>query len=676
MPLLLRAVCCLLLGLTCLGAWALDLHAGTDSVNVVDVAEVLEDSSGMLDIDAVRSPPVAARFRPALHDGSALNFGFTKSAYWLRIPLSRVGAAPKQWLLEIPYAQLNEVELHSPEGPPVITGSRRPLSSRPVFHRYFAFPLQIGTEPRYFYVRATSHYALTLPLVLWNPEAFSRHQQRVLMLQFLYAGGLLALLLYNLLLFLSLRDRRFFFYSFYALFFGLGMVAGNGYGRLMLWTESPFFDEISQSAMLGAAGVFMNLFARSFLRSRDKTPRLDGLMRLSCAVYAAIVLTLGASLWTQFPIDLLNQALMLNAVLGGALIFLCGWKVWLGGDKGARFFVLAWTILWLGILAAVLRAFEWLPSNTLTSYAVQIASIFEMLLLSLALADIIRAEREARESLQKQALDTQHQLVQVLKASEETLEGAVKERTEKLNAALAHEKEMLVQYRRFGSLISHEFRNPLAIIDSQLSVLRKEHERGLDQVEKRVTVIGSAAQRLKRLFESWLQSDQIIGNLKQVVPRWIPLPGWLERMVEAHAYQLINHDVRWHCAKDVKAVWADESCLEIAVSNLLDNASKYSTAGSTIQIEARQSPDWVGIAVTDQGCGIAPQHQEEVFQAFYRAAPETSVTGMGLGLAMVQRIMQAHGGRIELHSKPGKGSSFCLWLPNPTHAPENEDAPA
>lgn len=652
-------LCCLWL----MPAVALELTPADTRVNLAQALQVLEDPSGQLGIDDVRAPHMAALFKSPNIAGSDLNLGYTPSAFWLRVPLRRTQDAPAKWLLEVPYTKISTLDFYPPPGPAVLTGKERPLSSRPVHHRFFAFPTELDTTEQFFYIRATSSYALTLPLVAWQAQAFDNFQQRVLILQALYTGGLLALLLYNLLLFFSLHDKRFLLYSLYVFFFGMGIVASNGYGRLFLWTEWAAFDEIAQGALLSVAALLATEFARLFLLTRQRTPRIDRVLGISGALFGLIGACMLASVWWSVPVQWLYQSLMLNSMLMGVLIFVAGGKALRSGDRGARFFVLAWFILWLGVLLASLRTFGWLPTNGVTSYILQICSAFEMLLLSLALADTIHAERLAREQSQLQALEAQREVVEVLKTSGENLERAVDERTEQLKISLDQQNEMLHQYVRFGSLISHEFRNPLAIINAQLSVIRKEHDNGVDHIDQRVSVIGSATQRLARLFEKWLQSDRLKGNFQTINPSAIPLQDWLQDMAAANAYLLMNRPLVWHWADGARTLWADEPLLDIAVANLLENACKYSAADSPVTLATRWQPGMVGVAVSDQGCGIAPEHQRAIFNEFFRVAPESNIMGMGLGLALVDRIAKAHGGQVELTSQLGVGSCFCIWFP-------------
>ena len=602
-----KFICFLLLCCTWILTHAFVVETGATHTNLVAAAQMLEDPGGTWTLEDVQSAAIAPLFRAVPSVGEDLNFGYTGAAIWLRIPLQRTPHTAEHWVLEVAYNNLNQLAFYAPGQPAVRTGSDYALDSRPLFHRNFAFPVQLAPERQYFYIRAKSNNTLTLPVWLWAPEGFNQHQQKVLIVQFLYYVGLLSLLLYNLLLYVSLRDQRFLLYSLYAATFALGMLAGNGYGRLFVWPNATGFDQVSQNLFLSLAAYWAGRLVCFFYQMRQKSPGLGQMLTWSGRAFLLMALAMLASLVWAVPLRALNQLFMANALLMGALIWWASWQAWRSGERSARFFLLAWSILWLGAVLGVLRALAWLPTNTLTAYILQIASAFEMVLLSLALADMIHEERDAREVLQQQALELHLQMVGTLKSAEE--------------------RTIRAQYVRFGSLISHEFRNPLAIIKSQLTLMRRECESGLPLVEKRIEAMVYASKR--------------------------------------HAHLLLAHPVTWKLEPAVETLWADPSLLETALTNLLENACKYSGAHSPVQIETRARPGQVGIAVVDQGLGIAPQHQETVFDEFFRVSPETSLMGMGLGLSIVKRVVLAHGGAIELHSQVGQGSSFCLWFPLP-----------
>jgi signal transduction histidine kinase len=186
----------------------------------------------------------------------------------------------------------------------------------------------------------------------------------------------------------------------------------------------------------------------------------------------------------------LAQATFLLTFAAGATVVVAGVNALGRGQKGTRFFLLAWAVLWAGASIATLRAYGVLPTNVLTSYSLQIASTLEMLLLALALADVIHIERDEREAAQQDALLAKQKLLDSAKSSEERLEKAVQERTLQLEAALDGQNQLFKRYVRFAALISHEFRNPLGIVDSQISLLRKEAQLGQLQLEKRLDIMG------------------------------------------------------------------------------------------------------------------------------------------------------------------------------------------
>lgn len=657
---------CLLL---CLACWSLDVRsmalgdAQEGSIDLTGVVEVLEDPSGRLTIDEVRQPALAARFQPPAPNRRELNFGFTASAYWLRLSLRQAPGQTEDWLLEIPYALIDELAFYAPGAAPVLTGDAHPLNSRPYFHGFFVFALALGPDTQHYYLRVASKNPLTVPLRAWPDRLFGMQVHQVLSLQFLYTGGLLVLMIYNLFVFFMIRDWRFLFYALYALFFGLGMLAGNGLGHLFLWPEATAFNAIAESLLLSLAGAFLMLFSGSFLQEKHRRSWPGPAWQFMAGLLVLIALLLGLSLYLPLPVQQLHMALMLSAVAGIVLLVSGLLRAWRHRRTDLRIFTLAWAMLSVGIFVAIGRAFDWLPTNPWTSYSLQISSVFEMLLLALALADLLRTERHQREQAQLREMDARQHLLENLQTANERLELTVQQRTEQLQSTLQHEKEMLVQYRRFGAMISHEFRNPLSIINSQLSLMRKEHECGELLLDKRLSVLDSATRRLVLMFDKWLQSDRLNHALEDIDPHPIPLTEWLEHFVQTNVHSMNGCplELRWQAR--VPQLVGDEYLLDIALGNLVDNARKYAGREAPVVIETRVKPGFVGLAVIDQGPGIAPEHQQAVFGEYFRISPQSGASGMGLGLSIVRRIAEKHGGQLELDSVVGQGCCFSLWLP-------------
>lgn len=660
MRFLIRWLLVLLMWGGALSSLAATLTAKTRQLNPLSSVSILEDPSGQLTLAQVRA--MDGHFKPWTGPGEKLNFGFTRSVFWIKLPLQRQAKAPDEWWLSIDYAKLHELDLYLPDGTAVLTGSDRGFASRQVFDPFFVFRLQLTPEVQDHYIRVASRYALTVPMTVWQPNEYLALQQRFDALQFLYYGVLVVLAIYGLVFFLAMGDRRFAIYSAYIVTAGIGIFASNGYGRLFFWQDHELFDEIAQSAFLSLAALCAVWFARRLI-CLDPHSKLERALRATQAVFAlSVALTLGHVFYPHL-LMLANQLLLVNAVVMGFLVMLAGFKAYRRSQSGIRFFLLGWVVLWVGACIATARAYGWIPTNGLTSFSLQITTAIEMLLVALALGELLHEEHQAHVRSQAQALAANKALLELSQASEEKLRLAVAERTAQLEISLQEEKNLREQYVRIGSMISHEFRTPLSIIQSQATLMRKEYAKGIDEVIKRLDAIGGASQRLKSMFDKWLYSDSLHETLASMVLKPLNLQVWLVEQLQEQRLLLTNHTLVLCPGEWVGPIMADEYHLELVLGNLIENAAKYAPGQTAITLEIRHKEGFSGVAVTDQGPGIPLDVQDKIFRAFFRVSPESQVRGVGLGLSIVQRIVQAHGGHIELTSAPGHGATFCVWLP-------------
>ena len=647
---------------------AIVLQADSAETNPAAAIEYIEDKSNVLTLQEVSNGQAASQFKPAPIVNNIINFGFSASSYWFRLPLQRTPQAQQNGLIEIPFFYLNHIEFYAPGKPPVITGSAYPFNSRPVFNRFFVFPIELTTQPQYFYFKIHTSESLTLPVTLWQTEAFSIATQKDSIIQSLYYGGLAALILYSLLLFISLRDKVFLYYSLYGLSTGLGMLAGNGQGKQFLWPTLTLWDQVSQYVFFSFTAMFAVLFSQHYLQTKIHAPKTHYWLTISTLIFSAVSALLILSLFIKLPISLLLQVFMVVTVAVGLTLISTTIKMLYLQHKGARFFLLAWATVWSGGIIATLRAFGIVPTNAFTAYALQISTAAEMLFLAFAIADRLILEKRLKEQAQQKTLKAEQALIASLKNSEEKLEQQVKVRTEELEQSVQNEKDIRDEYVRFGSLISHEFRNQLAIIEIQLGIIIEDKEIGINQLDTRLPIIQKATERLTSLFNKWLQNGQYKNGIHDLNLQRIELAPWLNEIFTNYTK---HQDQHYFILKEnpvVESIVADNSLLTLALQNLIDNACKYSKAGGCVTIEIRTKENATGIAVLDEGIGIALEDQQSVFLEYFRVKPENNIPGMGLGLNLVQRIVKVHGGTIELISAPDSGSCFCIWLNN-THLP-------
>lgn len=642
-------------------ASALVLNSGDAPTSLSQAIEILEDPDGKLTIDDLGQPANAKRFVP-WSKPQDVNIGFSGSAWWFRVPLSRDGQASMNWLLEIPYTYNRKLDFYAPGKPPVLTGSDRSIASRPIFHPHYIFPIQLSTDVRYFYFRAESSYAISLPLVAWQPVAFYKESTTGFFVQAMYYGAILILVLYNLALSISLRDRRFLLYVGFAFFMCVGVFAGNGMARLVLWPEWERFDEIAGTFFITVSTIFSVLFSLQFLQTKTHAPRVAiGMHGLVIALVLVAAMQL-AGIWYSPLVGFAFKTVSFLALILFAGLLTASYQAVHARVPGILLFITAWSVFWAGGLVATLRVFDLIPTNSLTSYALQISSAIEMTLFAFALAEMIKIEKRERINAQSALLEAKQELLDNMRSHEAHLERTIEERTRELNIALRKEKELLGQYVRFGSLISHEFRNPLGVINSQATLLKKEQR--LDMTgEDRITAIKTAVRRLVKLFDKWLEGDRLETLLQhKMSAQSVAARPWLDQLLRKNASLFENHQIIVGDDPARTMIYADVDMLEIAMLNLLENACKYSSPHSRIVVAIAAEKAGSGFSVTDEGIGISESQQDEIFNDYVRL-DQSGQPGLGLGLAFVKRIMLAHGGSIQLNSTPGLGSSFKILFP-------------
>lgn len=642
-------------------AFAQDLRLGVN--NLANRISVLEDHGGHFKYEQIISPQLQTRFKSLDGLDVTKNYGFTNSVYWIKLSLSRDALDPKDWVIEIPYLGLDKVELYDEQGLVATSGGYGDLDRRSIFYRFDAFPITLSTQTKSYYLKLSAQYSLTLPIKLWPAFEFQRMTQIDGLFQGAFFGLIFALAFYTLILGIFLKDKGYLLYSVYGALLWMAVFAGNGYGRIFLWSKSPGWDAISQSVLFSLSTAFVMLFTRYFLRLSSRFPMISKIYIAMSLTYVFISLSLILSLHWTIDRGLLYQ--LLFGLTFPAVLLVIGTTlfVWRLGQRSSRFFLLAWLVLSIGALVSTLRVFDLLPSNPLTLYAMQISSAIEMLLFTFALADQVRNEYEQFEVVKNENIYVKQELSNALTIAESRLEQTVNVRTNELRSALDAQKRVNQQYVRFVSMISHEFRNPLNVIEIQSALIQKEGVLGMEKLDQRINVIGGAVQRIAMLFNKWMQNDRLSTAMNSLNLESIDLNVWVRMLISKAENYGWDHEVRISYFSDREIVKVDTQLLELAIINLIDNACKYSPDSTYIELEILHQNGQVGIAVVDSGIGMDASYKEKIFEEYFRINEGKQFRGIGLGLSFARKIALMHRGNIEVQTKLGIGSRFIFWLP-------------
>ena len=229
------------------------------------------------------------------------------------------------------------------------------------------------------------------------------------------------------------------------------------------------------------------------------------------------------------------------------------------------------------------------------------------------------------------------------------------------------ESEMARLKSDFVANVSHDLKTPLSLVRMFAETL--ELGRVTDEAVRReyYGVITRESERLTRLINNVLDFSRIESGRQRYALRPTPLEPVIHETLEAFRYPLAQQGfkVETQVAPDLPDVPMDTGAIGQALANLVDNAIKYSGEGRRVRVVARRDGDGVRIEVADDGIGIPPAEIGRIFEKFYRIGRSETQgrRGSGLGLALVKHVVEAHGGRVSVVSRPGEGSCFALHLP-------------
>ncbi|MGH1479556.1 MAG: sensor histidine kinase [Geminicoccales bacterium] len=245
--------------------------------------------------------------------------------------------------------------------------------------------------------------------------------------------------------------------------------------------------------------------------------------------------------------------------------------------------------------------------------------------------------------------------------------------TKRIEEALANEQKINGLQRQFVSLVSHEFRTPLSVIDGNAQrVLRRIETIPRERIASGLEKCRGSVNRLVGLMESVLSSSRLEAGTIEFAPTPCDLFKAVSEATENQQEISSDHQIIVDVDQLPKEVVADVKLVSQIFSNLLSNAVKYSPNSSTVWVNGYQSDDMAVISVRDQGVGIPEEDLKKLFGQFFRASTAVGIPGTGIGLHLVKHLVEMHGGTIAAESIEGEGSTFTVKLP--INGQSNRDA--
>jgi serine phosphatase RsbU (regulator of sigma subunit) len=361
--------------------------------------DILEDETKTLAISDVSSLPVSTSFTPSTQETPT--FGWRSSAFWVRFTLDNQSSMEMERYLEINYPLLDYVELYMPDAAGQFSvvkgGDYLPFDTREIKYRNLVFPLrQEPQSVRTYYMRVESTGSMNLPLILWSKTALIKMMNDEQFLLGIYYGTIFVMVIFNFIVFTSVKDKTYLYFVLYLIGWGIGMMQINGLAFQYLWGNSIWWANNSLVSFLFFTCLAMNQFGRVYLNTKENAPVLDKIL-LGFIIADSVGITLPLFASYQWGIRLGSAIVILNVLF----LLLAGLAVLRQKYHPAYYFLTACTTFFLGVAMFALKSFGTLSSNFITDWGIQIGAFLVVVLFSLGLGarlNTIRKEQYQAEA--------------------------------------------------------------------------------------------------------------------------------------------------------------------------------------------------------------------------------------------------------------------------------------
>lgn len=641
------------------------------------------------------------------------NFGTTSSNIWIKIEIEN-RTSQKELILDIGYPILEKAIFYKINSNKIAdstsVGRAFPFSSRKFKNQNLLYDIQINSnEKETILIKISSNSLIILPIDLSTIQKTAERLSLKDLLSGFYFGVMVVMLVYNLFIYFTIKDKSYLYYSFYVITVAFTQAVLNGYDIRFFYPDSSFLASyaVNFSGVVSGFGTIM--FAQNFLNTKKFTPALNKLLSLLIIMYTGCFLLtcLGhktvAYHWINFNAGIASLSLVVTAVMA-----------YFKGNKQGLIFLINWSIF-LGSLAIyVLKDYGILPFNLFTFNGLQMGSAIEATLFSIALANRINLLRKEKDASQARELLATLENEKIIKEQNVLLEQRVEERTYALNESneqlqktledLQATQAQLIHSEKMASLgqltagVAHEINNPINFVISSISPLKRDLEDMMEILEKYEEIkddsptIGkqlATIESLKRQLDLPYLKEEITMLTKGITEganRTAEIVRGLKNFSRLDESDFKEADVREGLDstllllsnelgntavvkeyEEINAIECFPGQLNQVFMNILNNGiyaikKRYDgTVGGQLKLTIRNVEEFVNIIIEDNGTGMPKDIANKVFEPFYTTKKVGE--GTGLGMSITYQIIEKHQGKIFVESELGVGTKFLIYLP-------------
>lgn len=650
------------------------------------------DSSGANSFSDAWSDSSPISFAPS--DEDVINLGFSDAVIWIRFALENRSAVASERLFSVGYPLLDKVDIEvvqSGTRSQFAFGDLKPFAERDFYHRNFIIPVAFQPGERVeFRMRVHSESSLRVPLTVWEPDAFYKHDGFEMLLNGLYYGLMLVMALYNAFVYFSIRERSYLIYVCFVISAAIAQLAMSGLSYQFLWPSSPWWGGVSVVLFLALGTLFAGWFALEFLQLRSSFRKVSNALVIIIAlssVVAVCAFILPYNMLVKFQVFLILSAVPF-CIAGGVLS-------WRAGSVEAKIYSIAWFSFLGGAMLLALTFRGVLPPNALTTRGHQVGAAMLVVLLSLALARKLKSLQEESESLANDLFGKSEELSVALERakSADQLKGEIlanlsHELRTPLNALINIPKILTDQIDAvalYACSACHEVfiddgredmgdGNELTCPEcGALGLSRREELQTSMPPSELMHLLHRTTQsggHLAKTFTDMLEFAKIESGTIRPTLVFADVDEFLKEVRDLHRERSSERgvSVEIDVAEGCEEVPVDRELTELLFSKLVENAIEFAPQNSTIELKARKAPEQAGVVidVRDFGPGIAAEDQGIIFESFRQAdgGHTRSHPGVGLGLSIARGISQSLGWELGVSSTLGEGATFSVSIPS------------
>jgi signal transduction histidine kinase len=703
---LLSLIIFLLSGLTAAAQPVILFGSGQGDTYIGKSLVTFQDSTSRLTLSDVRK--LDHLFVPCLN--SVPNFGVTKYNNWVRFRMVNT-TERRNIILTLSYPPIDKVTLYEVRHNTSARADTQYMLQPSHKHEFYIFNLDAAKgDTITCYLKLRSNKQLTVPLTLGTTQDMLQELTQADAFSGLYLGIMIVMILYNLFVYFSAKDKQYLYYVNYILWVTLVQAALLGYIQRFITTRGSWADQYMLTFLGAMSAIGSVMFVQYFLNTRAHTPRANVVLNfLMIADVIAIIL-----LFAGFP-EISYNVVNSIAGLGAITIFITAILVYRKNRKPASFFLIAWSIFLFSVIVFVLKDVAGIfPYNFFTVHSVQIGSALEAVLLSFALADRINTLKKEKDQSRLDALRIAKENSRIIKEQNVLLEIKVKERTEELihkneelNTTLEDLQEaqmQLVESEKMASLgqltagIAHEINNPINFVTGNIGPLKRDVDilfhtisllenlntqnisdeekvkkaeaykeeqdfdylkteigyllKGINEGASRTAEIVKSLRIFSRLDEDDLKLADVNEGLESTITIVNNLLNKIKVTKKLSKLPLVN------CYPGK----LNQVFLNIISNGLFAINQKFGEEeGGELTVETALSGENVIIKITDNGTGMTEQTKYKIFEPFFTTKDVGQGTGLGMSIAF--NTIQKHNGSINVDTVLDEGSTFTLTIP-------------